>query len=81
MIKVEGPPASSGNRPTHNVVYQPTLKNGYGNTVRLGVAWVNRAGGISFPAKALVIGLGYLSTEGFAVPAAMRPKTETTVQY
>lgn len=38
------------NRPSHRVTYRPKLKNGYGNTVRLGGAWVNSAGGISFPA-------------------------------
>ena len=42
--------ATVSNRPSHRVTYRSKLKNGYGNTVRLGGAWVNKAGGISFPA-------------------------------
>lgn len=37
------------NTPTHRVVFQKKTAKGFGPTTELGGAWVNKAGGISFP--------------------------------
>ena len=42
--------SNESNRPSHRVTFRSKFKDGYGKTLHLGGAWVNSAGGVSFPA-------------------------------
>ena len=47
--KTENGTDTTGNRPSHRVMFRRKLKEGYAQAVELGGAWENAKGGISFP--------------------------------